>query len=209
MKQLRAHNCAWRVVALLFTLALAACSSTPTQRSQDDPVPSRFGPGAGGRTFSSGFSLIKTEVTDTSLRIGARNRRAAPTTSANQTDLSFSLGLGYYFTAVQEAGFTARYSKTDDDTGTEFSVVFLEPYYNYNWQSTPRTWFYGGPHLGIAFLEADGIDDSGLSLGLHVGMRHWLTPRASFFVEPRFTNSDNSTLTVDETAILMGFSVLY
>jgi hypothetical protein len=138
-----------------------------------------------------------------------------PDHADNTSAISGNFEVGWFKTREHEIGgqlFTNVTRSTHDDNES----VFLGPYYNYNWYRNPRQTFYGGPHLGLSYfkLKAPGISDSETSFafGLHAGWRQWITPTASFNIEPRWTHTDLSSNlggNRDELDILFGFSLIF
>jgi len=114
------------------------------------------------------------------------------------TTITAQVGYGRFLTDTREVGGQFLLSDSDD-----FTVISIAPYYNWNWKQSERTWFYAGPHLGIVKIDGPGFDDTDLSFGVHGGLRQWITPNTSYFIEPRFTTSSD----FDEFAILFGLNV--
>jgi hypothetical protein len=117
--------------------------------------------------------------------------------------LTGQFGFGRFLTDVHEVGATLSTSYSNPEKGNSSTSEGLFGYYNYNWRENPRTWFYGGPHLGISIFDAGGDDDTSLSLGGHAGMRHWLTPRTAFYAEPRLTFGSDIVI----TEIIFGYTI--
>ena len=113
-------------------------------------------------------------------------------------NLTAQVGYGRFLANDREVGGQALISESDD-----FTFINLAPYYNWNWKHSERTWYYAGPHAGLGIIEGPGFDDTVFSVGVHAGLRQWVTPRTSYFIEPRITTSSD----LDEFAILFGINV--
>ncbi len=121
------------------------------------------------------------------------------------------VGLGYFLTRAHELGVDLAGTYGAIEAGGDSHQFFIGPYYNYNWYATPRTSFYAGGRLGVESADATGVSSqTGYSYGLQVGMRHWLTERVSFNVEPRYdhTELDGYADSRDEFGIFLGFNVV-
>ena len=130
----------------------------------------------------------------------------------SNTDVSINgqVGFGRYLTNEHEVGGQAIFNLSMPDEGDDFGQYALLPYYRYNFRSSDRTWFYTGAHTGLFVFESGGESDTGFSYGIHGGMKSWLTPQVSFFVEPRltFTSLDIGPVGLDlnEFRTLIGFT---
>jgi hypothetical protein len=112
-------------------------------------------------------------------------------------------GFGRFLTKEHEVGASVSISYLNPEDFDSSVSEGLSGYYNYNWRDQPRTWFYAGPHIGLSLTDANGDDDTSIAVGGHGGLRHWLTSRTAFFVEPRLTFA--SDLTISE--IIFGYTI--
>lgn len=171
-----------RLLALLLLFA-ASCASAPTQGS------AHYGPAMGESLLTFGGNLSRLDIDD----------------SPNTTTTTNQAGFGHFLTDEHEVGAQALLFRVDGG-GFEADSFSIAPYYNYNYRQSSRTWFYGGPHLGVVYTKFKGQgvkdDDTSLSFGIHGGIRQWLTPTTSYFIEPRLTTSSD----FDEFALLFGLS---
>ncbi len=173
-------------LSLLFSASCAAVAPTP----QGDV--GRYGPGEGESllTFGGALSMIE------------------PDEGEDVDSLTGQVGVGHFLDEHNEVGGQILVARADSD-GFDTSFIALAPYYNYNWRQSSRTWYYAGPHIGLLFSEVDAgtvdEDDTSFSYGAHAGVRQWLTPSTSWFVEPRLTQSSE----VDDFTILFGLNVTF
>ena len=67
-------------------------------------------------------------------------------------------------------------------------------HYHYHLHLSKRTSIYGGPSIGAVFFDDDRRSDGSLTYGVSGGVRHWITERAAFTLEPTYlrANFDNS-----------------
>lgn len=159
-----------------------------------------YGPTGGQQLFSIGGSISQQTI-DT-------NGGDFETTSFNA-----QAGFGYFLTDVHEVGgtFGESYTKIDvpggNDPDDSISTNLLG-YYNYNWRTTPRTWLYGGAHLGLFIADQGGNNDTNFAIGIHGGVRHWLSESAAIFAEPRLTRSEFEGDSVLTNEIIFGYTVV-
>ena len=158
-----------------------------------------FGPTGGDNLFSIGGSIGKTSI-DTS---GG---------DFDQTNFNLQASVGRFLTDVHEVGVSLgeNYSKIDPPSGgsTDSISTTIAGYYNYNFRTSPRTWFYAGAHLGFYIADQNNDTDTSIAIGIHGGVRHWLTQNAAIFAEPRLTRSELSGDTVTTNEIIFGYSLV-
>jgi hypothetical protein len=170
-------------IALAIALLTASCAVARPQGS------AHYGPVSGESIITFGGSLSKLDP----------DSGGDITTSTNQA------GFGYFLTDEHEVGGQLLLFRLEG-SGFEAESSQFAPYYNFNYRQSSRTWFYFGPHLGVVRTETRGTnfkdDDTSASFGVHGGIRQWLTPRTSYFFEPRYTTSSD----FDEFAFLFGLN---
>jgi len=130
-----------------------------------------------------------------------------PGGSASASVFGGALSFGYFLTDANEIGALLLATIISPDSGDDIKAWSLTPYYNYNFRQDPRTWYYVGAHTGFAYLDAGGDSDGALALGAHCGMRHWISPRTAFFVEPRATVAFALLGDVTTTEVLFGYTI--
>jgi opacity protein-like surface antigen len=120
------------------------------------------------------------------------SRADAVSSSSDETELfQARVQFGWFYSRRHELGLEFSPEFVQTEAGGDTTFLTLGPYYNYNHWAAPRTTLYGGPHLGLTYLDASGIDsDTALSWGVHGGVRYWISPNVSVNVEPRFTVAD-------------------
>ena len=102
---------------------------------------------------------------------------------------SARLSGGWYQNRTHEYGFELLPNLTRLENSPDTSDVYLGAYYNYNHWASPRTTLYGGPQLGLAYI--DGSDsETAFAYGLHAGVRYWINTAVSINLEPRWTIAD-------------------
>ena len=153
-------------------------------------------PGESELTFGGSFGHVSTEI-------GGGG-------SLDVRTLDGQVGYGRYVTEHHEYGGQLIFNISQPDQGDDTGNLGILPYYRYNFRPSERTWYYAGVHAGLIRFEAGGESDMGFSCGIHGGMKSWLTPQISFFVEPRLTFSEVSLgsvdVEVDEFRTLLGFT---
>ncbi|MBK8178148.1 MAG: outer membrane beta-barrel protein [Planctomycetes bacterium] len=159
-----------------------------------------YGPTGGQQLFSLGGSISQMSI-DT----GGGD--------FEMTSFNAQAGFGYFLTDVHEVGafLGESYSKIDAPGGNDPDDSIstdIGGYYNYNFRTTPRTWFYGGAHLGLYIADQAGQTDTNIAYGIHGGVRHWLNESAAVFAEPRITRSELDGDTVTTNEIIFGYSVV-
>ncbi|MCC7014385.1 MAG: outer membrane beta-barrel protein [Planctomycetes bacterium] len=124
-------------------------------------------------------------------------------------NLILQAAFGYFLDDTHEVGGQVLHYVSDSDS-FEFTSRQIAPYYNYNYRQSPRLWYYGGAHAGIAIFEIDvkgggDYDETGFAFGPHVGARYWLSPTTAVFAEPRITWSflEDTETTLE---VLFGFT---
>ena len=162
-----------------------ATQTTPAVRVQDDVD---YGSQKGDSLLSAAFSLSS----------------SSPDGGEDITTVVTQLGAGFFLTQEHEVGGQILYASSDSGA-FDSEIISIAPYYNYNWRQSSRTWFYAGPHLGVQIIDTGFDDSTELSFGVHGGLRQWLTPSTSVFVEPRFTTSDE----LDDFTLLVGLSIAW
>jgi len=147
-------------------------------------------------------------VGESLLTFGGSLSRSDPDGGSDTDSLTGQVGGGYFLDEHQEVGGQLLFALLDGD-GFEANIYQVAPFYNYNFRQSSRTWYYAGPHIGLIFtdFEAGGVsdDDTSLSYGVHGGVRQWMTPRTSWFIEPRITQSSE----IDDFSILFGLNVAF
>ncbi|MFN0060571.1 MAG: outer membrane beta-barrel protein [Planctomycetota bacterium] len=99
--------------------------------------------------------------------------------------------LGYFLSRAHEVGANLGMLYTNSEIATDDAyTILIGPYYNYNYYLAPRTSVFAGPHVGLTVFDDGATQDNEISYGVHVGVRHWLTPQLSFVVQPRYTHAD-------------------
>lgn len=194
---------------------LASCSSVPSAAPiapapaplsslQSTPTGSGgYGPVAGESEFTFAASLAST---NTELDIPGQG---------SNTDNSFNgqVGYGRYLTDEHEVGGQFLFNLFMPDQGDDQTQLGVLPYYRYNFRQSDRTWFYAGVQAGLQQFEQGGESDTAFSYGIHGGMKSWLTPQVSVFVEPRLTFSEFEfgpiSLDSRDFRILLGLSYTF
>ncbi|MBL8747796.1 MAG: outer membrane beta-barrel protein [Planctomycetes bacterium] len=129
--------------------------------------------------------------------------------SSTDTSLTLQGGIGWFQNEWLELGgqLLTNYS----DSG--FTLISVAPYANYNHKVNERVWVYGGPHVGLAYLDFSSDDAISLEFGVHGGTRYWVDPRTSVFGELRYTHAkfDLSPNEIDSDTfqLLFGFTVVF
>jgi opacity protein-like surface antigen len=120
------------------------------------------------------------------------SRADAVSGSSDETEtLLARVEFGWFYTRRHEIGIELVPEFVRTEAGGDTTFVTFGPYYNYNHWATPRTTLYGGPHAGLTYVDASGLDsDTAFSWGLHVGARYWISPNVSVNLEPRYTVAD-------------------
>lgn len=196
------------VLGLCLPLACAAfgCNATPEPIRQTGDS---YLPAAGESEFTFGGSYGQAS-SGTSVDVGL----GSVDTEIDVTFFDLQLGFGQHLTRAHEVGaqllvnvFEQEFEVSvpglgDADVSAMNGQYGLYPYYRYNFRVGDRMQAYIGAHAGLQQVEtsiADGgggdaldVDELGFSYGAHVGMKSWLSPNTSFFVEPRFTITDTS-----------------
>lgn len=133
---------------------------------------------------------------------------------ADETEIFTGRGaFSVFLEREHEFGFELAPSFARTEIGGDSTDVFVGAFYNYNLWTSPKTTFYGGPQLGLLYVEPSGVSsDTAFSYGIHAGLRYWIDPRISFDIEPRlsFTSLDSS-LGGDQTLfdIFFGISIKF
>lgn len=70
--------------------------------------------------------------------------------------------------------------------------VWAGVHYHYHIHLNERTAVFAGPQFGLTFFDDSFGSDSSLTYGLSGGLRHWLTDRVAFIVEPTYLFSSFS-----------------
>jgi hypothetical protein len=149
-----------------------------------------FGPTGGENLINFGGSLGTTDVD-----------------GDETTTINLQAGFGHFLTDVHEVGAQLNESYSSPDGAPDTISTGLSGYYNYNFRQNPRTWFYAGPHLGLLMIDANDDDDTNLAIGIHGGIRHWLSESTAVFVEPRFTVSEFNNDDVETAEVIFGYTV--
>ncbi len=156
-----------------------------------------FGPTGGENLFSIGGS-ISSQTIDVGGTVG----------DSTTSTINLQGSVGHFLTDVHEVGVQLFESYSSPDTGSDSITTSLGGYYNYNFRSNPRTWFYAGPHLGFLMIDSGGTDDTNIAYGIHGGVRHWLSQGAALYAEPRLTWSEFDGFDVMTAEIVFGYSVV-
>jgi len=164
--------------ALVLAVLLSSCSAVAPRNE------SHFGP-------VDGESL---------LAVGGSYSRINPDVGQTSNLVTVQTAFGYFLTKEHEVGGQILVGRADSGN-TEAESTAVLPYYNYNYRQSSRTWYYVGPHLGVINTVAKSgafkSDDTNVSIGVHGGIRQWLTPNSALYLEPRLTfNSDVSDFTL-------------
>ncbi len=159
-----------------------------------------FGPTGGENLFSIGGSLGRTTIDSSG-------------GDFQMTNFILQGSVGRFLTDVHEVGVSLgeNYTKLDAPGGggdTDSISTTIAGYYNYNFRTSPRTWFYAGAHLGLYVADQNNETDANVAIGIHGGVRHWLNENAALFAEPRLTRSELSGDTVTTNEIIFGYSVV-
>ncbi len=175
----------------------AAAPSAPAVQPEPaaPPVQDRYGPAGGESLLSLGVTL--------------QSRETEPDVGEDTTDSTLfgQVGFGYFLADEHEIGAQFLGVLNSPDEGDDVVFLAISPYYNYNFRANPRTWWYVGPHVGLAFIDFGGESESELAYGVHVGMRQWISPDAAFFVEPRYTITEFGDTDITTFDILLGLDV--
>ena len=120
------------------------------------------------------------------------------------TNLTVLAVAGFHLSDNHEVGgqVLGMWSKPGGDSHDTVATGLL-PYYRFNIRTSELMWIYFGPHAGLYSWDSGGESDSSLSYGGHTGVKFWMTPSTSFFVEPRFTLYEDVTL----AQLLVGLTV--
>lgn len=174
----------------LATLSLALVTSCATVGPEPQGGVGRYGPSQGESILTFGGALSRID----------------PDQGGDVDSFVAQAGGGYFLDENQEVGGQVLLTMSDG-SGFESDTYVLAPYYNYNFRQSSRTWYYVGPHAGLLYTDvssgAFSDDDTSFSYGVHGGVRQWLTPSTSWFIEPRLTQSSD----VDDFTILFGLNV--
>ncbi|MEM8709734.1 MAG: hypothetical protein AAGG01_02180 [Planctomycetota bacterium] len=144
---------------------------TPLEADEDRPPVV----GEGGRVFglSGSYSYRDEEG-------GNQNERFAARATIEEF-VADEHALGAYF--------LGQFTNTEtDEDGRE--QLWAGLHYRYHLHLTERTSLYAGPTVGIAAFDDENISDSALAYGVSGGVRHWLTERAAFTIEPTYLRAE-------------------
>lgn len=179
---------------LCCSILTVGCTAT------DESPETTYGPIKGDSLISLGGSWDESRVD------------ASGTPTIDTTIITTTLQYGYFITAAHEVGgqvlfdlFDTNIENQDEDT------LELSAYYNYNFRQSSRTWYYVGADLGWRTIDSDALGNSdSAAYGVHVGMRQWLTPQISLFIQPFYKRSEievttDSNADEDRYGIVYGF----
>ncbi|MEO6711592.1 MAG: hypothetical protein ABI054_02205 [Planctomycetota bacterium] len=124
------------------------------------------------------------------------------------TSINLQAAFGHFLTDVHEVGGQLNENYTSPDKGDDTIFTSVTGFYNYNFRQNPRTWFYVGPHAGFLLADAGGEDDTALAIGVHGGVRHWLSENSAVFAEPRLTFSEFDGDDVRTAEVIFGYTVV-
>lgn len=82
-----------------------------------------------------------------------------------------------------------QFSNVESDSDGK-EELWLGVHYHYQVHLSERTSLYAGPSLGVAFFDDETRNDGSLTYGLSGGVRHWLTERAAFTLEPTYLRAN-------------------
>lgn len=111
---------------------------------------------------------------------------AASGTTDEVETFSARLSGGWYLDRTNELGVELQPNLTRLENSPDTSDVYLGVFYNYNYWSSPRTTLYGGPQLGLQYIDGSE-SETAVAYGLHAGVRYWLSTAVSINLEPRLT----------------------
>src|SRR5687767_676048 len=152
-----------------------------------------YGPTEGQNLLAFGGSISTTEID-----------------SFDFTTITLQASFSHFLTDIHEVGGQLNQNYLSPDQGDDTVFTSLTGFYNYNFphNAGSRTRFYAGPHLGILKADAGGEDDTNLAIGIHGGVRHWLTERSAVFAEPRFTLSEFDNEDVETAEVIFGYTMV-
>ncbi len=157
--------------ALLLAGAVSGCALVDEefQRSEGDPWV-----GEGGRVvgFSGSYSYRETDVEESEWFAA----RATIDQFLTDEHVVGAYALGQFSNV-----------ESDPDGSEE---LWGGLHYHYHLHLSERTSIYGGPSVGVAFFDDDRRSDGTLTYGISGGVRHWLTERAAFTVEPTYLRAN-------------------
>lgn len=82
-----------------------------------------------------------------------------------------------------------QFSNTSSDSdGNE--QLWTGLHYHYHLHLSERTSIYAGPSLGVGFFDDPRVNGGTFTYGISGGIRHWLTDRAAFTVEPTYLRAN-------------------
>lgn len=180
-----------------FVATLASCASTSAPYQPVAQTGDIYGPAEGESelTFGGSFGTVSTEVAGS---------------STDTTGFDGQVGYGQYLSNEHEVGGQLIFNLQSPDEGDDTGSISVLPYYRYNFRGADRIQYYLGVHGGLSQIDAAGDSDTGFSYGIHGGLKSWLTPQVSFFVEPRLTFSSieisGVDIDIDEFRTLLGFT---
>lgn len=169
----RRHRAALPLSAAALVLGLTSCSAV-----QDVREPSEFQPVVGGGGRVAGLSGSYT-FRDDDLQ--------------EREQFSLRATIDEYLTDHHVVGAYAlgQFSNIESDPdGRE--QVWAGVHYHYHHHLSERTALFAGPQIGLTFFDDSFGGDSSLTYGLSGGLRHWLTNRVAFTVEPTYLFSSFS-----------------
>ena len=165
-------------------------SSNPDQHT-DGTDSGKYGAGKG-----------ETIVT-AAMQISSSNTQGSATQS-----FAGQLGAGYFLTDQHEVGGQLIMNYIAPP-GPNSVIVFVSPYYNFNYYLNPNTSVYGGPHLGYARFSSGGDDTNSFQYGAQAGARYWIQPKTAAYAEWRFTHYKAFDEGTNDFSLLLGFAVTF
>lgn len=198
-----------RVLLVIVPYFAGACATSPA--SWPTPVESRnsaqpvqevsetYGPDSNDFLISGAMSFARAEY-------------QYDTAAQDTKTYTFSTSVSYFIDRTNEIGLSGAYQEINVDEGSagDGDTAFLYAFYNFNYDTSPRTTLYAGPQAGWARFDNGNDSSSDLTYGVHIGLRHWLHPHVSIVIEPQYfyTNfADEVGGETDFYQVLVGFAV--
>lgn len=125
--------------------------------------------------------------------------------------LRLQTSAGFFVNPAHRVGLSFDGELVNDETFDEH-LFAIGPFYDYNVPIGRRTTFYVGPQVQWASVDLGEPDESSDSVawGVHVGLRHWLSPRVALVLEPRWMRADfgeDFGGEADQFDVLLGLAV--
>jgi hypothetical protein len=142
-------------------------------------------------------------IVTAAMQISSSNTQGSATQS-----VAGQFGGGYFLTDEHEVGGQLLIDYIAPP-GPNAVLVFLAPYYNYNYYVNPRLSVYGGPHMGYARFSAAGDDTNSFQYGAQAGARYWLEPKTAAYAEWRFTHYQAFGEGTNDFTLLLGLAFTF